>query len=233
MLHFYGCSYGFYGTTDGSSPNAHKWSVDGSIPYYLSQFLHIELNNQSWAGATNFQIFDNFIVNGLSTLQKEDILIFQWPHIRKIMTNYDAPIWLHDSLVINTPKENQERWYNGVSSDKIETMCNVYNESFFIPTQEIYKMLSFNEYIRNKVNCRFYYSICDSEDTFDVLAPHIRNMFLDDASLLTPSNNEKTMTDFVNNNPGHVHTCKHPTKFGCSLIAKNYADQIIGRQYDI
>jgi len=227
-LHFYGCSYGLYGTSDGNNPNAHKWITDNSIPFYLAKLLNMDLNNKSWAGACNYQILSKFTTNNVFP-QEDDIIIFQWAHITKIHTNHIAPIWLKDSLVKNTDKEYEVSWYDNMSSQKLNQLINTYKDSFYDADQEIYRIIAYNEYIRNKVKCKFYYSVCDHYDVFGHMVGPDKRQLLYNESFLNPDTNYKTLSDFIANNNQYAQSCKHPNVEGCETIAKNYYTQIIGR----
>lgn len=232
-LHFYGCSYGLYGTSDGSQPDAHTWGTENSIPYFLAKHLNVQLSNHSWAGSCNYQLFNNIMSTPPDKLPNDDdITIVQWAHIGKVHTNHNAPLWLEDSLVKNTSKDIEIKWYKNMTIEKMANMIDVYKESFFDPIQESYRILTYNSYLKSKIRGQFYYALCDRLHVFDPLPIQSRNELLYDKHLLQPSVNYLTMTNFIDNEHNLRRSCWHPTMEGCDYIARNYARQILEKQND-
>lgn len=232
-LHFFGCSHGLYGTVDGSDPDAHKWSTDKSVPMVLSKLLNCDLNNQSWAGSCNYQILRQAL-KVLDTFKEDDIVFMQWTYVRKIWTSHGASLWISDSPIKNTPREVEIDWMNNMTVDLFDNMTHTYYHHFFDTEQELLQLISFNNLIRNKVKCKYYFSIIDSQELFGIITPE--GKFLVDEIMNDPNlvliDGKQTTTDFLLEHPECLYDNVHASEEGNRRISEGYFAHMTGKEYD-
>jgi hypothetical protein len=232
-LHFFGCSHGLYGTVDGSHPDAHTWTTDKSVPMVLSKLLNTELNNQSWAGSCNYQIFRQAL-KVMDSIGEDDIVFMQWTYVRKIWTTHGASLWISDSPIKNTPREVEIDWMNNMTVDLFDQMTNTYYHHFFDTEQELSQLISFNNMIKSRTKGKYYFSIIDSEELFKIITPEgkfLRDELLNDPALVL-IDGKQTTTDFLIEHPECIYDNVHASEEGCKRIAEGYFTHITGKEYD-
>lgn len=232
-LHFFGCSHGLYGTVDGSHPEAHQWSTDKSVPMELSKLMNIGLNNQSWAGSCNYQIFRQAL-KMLDSFKEHDTVFVQWTYVRKIWTSHGASLWISDSPIKDTPREVEIDWMTNMTVDLFDKMTSIYYHDFFDTEQELSQLIAFNNMIRQKVKCKYYYSIIDSQEIFKIVTPegqYLVDELLNDKSLVL-IDGKQTTTDFLLGHPECIYDNVHASEEGCKRISEGYFAHITGKEYD-
>lgn len=231
-LHFFGCSHGLYGTVDGSHPEAHQWTTDKSVPMELSKLLGTELNNQSWAGSCNYQIFRQALKQ--TDIKDNDIVFIQWSYIRKIWTSHGASLWISDSPIKNTAREVEIDWMNNMTVDLFDSMTSTYYHHFFDTEQELAQLIAFNQMLKARLKSKYYFSIVDSQEIFKILTPDgkfLQNEILEDDSLVL-IDGKQTTTDFLLEHPDCIYDNVHASEEGCRRIAEGYCTHITGKEYD-
>lgn len=230
-LHFFGCSHGLYGTVDMTHPEPHKWSTDKSVPMVLSNLLGTDINNQSWAGSCNYQIFRQAL-----TLEPNpnDIVFIQWSYIRKIWTSHGASLWISDSPIKDTPREVEIDWMRNMTVELFDKMTDTYYHHFFDTEQELSQLISFNQFIKSRLKCKYYFSIIDSEEIFKIITPEgkiLRDIIMNDPHLIL-IDGKQTTTDFLIEHPDCIYDVVHASEEGCRRIAEGYFTHITGKEYD-
>jgi hypothetical protein len=202
-LYLYACSFGKFGTPKG--PNAHIWNDEHSFGDVLSRKLNLTLVNRSWPGGANHHIFLRIMRDVFSNnIKEQDFVIVQYSFIDRA--------WCNDLSKTVMPYHKEfEDYYKLYYSDKMSLL----------------NLVSFNEYLKTKIKCKFVYSFVDKSETLKNTTVHLYNDFINDHRFFS-INGEGPITylSSLNDKKLFFPLDIHPSADGHKIIADLYYDFI-------
>lgn len=211
-LYIYACSFGYYGHASDKLPNKEQWTNENCFGYILSNQLNLNLINRSFAGASNFLIFQT-VLDDIKN-QKHlptDTVIIQWTHINRTPTQSGYTIMPHSTS----------------SNDKnLNLTSNVYYKELHFDLQSLANIVGYTKYIESVINCKLYYSFVDDHDMVKAVDSKLYADFINNENYI--SLNKSGIYKFLRsfNTSDVFFPCTHPSKLGHEKIAEAYLSSI-------
>jgi hypothetical protein len=214
-FHLYACSCGKNGYMLGHGKPGLLFQDEGSFGKVLAEKLNLQSKNNSWVGACNFQIFKLVMedINNNDTIKNTDTVMVQWTYIDRAYGTkvFPMPYLMNDPLV--------RSYYENLHDD----------------FQALYQLVCFNNYIKSKLKCKYYFSFVDSFKTFKKIDEILFNELINDSNFIQV-HEHMSAGEYIrslnddNNLYYYPWDMNHFSPKAHSIIAQNYYNCICNKQ---